>query len=142
MFDSQPDAWHENWNSDNCEVVWRGGVVETLKCSSVHMSGYNIGKLYADIHKDGYHMLVIDGNETIIEPNGSFFSPFGGKKITSVIINNGVTGIGSYAFDNSSLTSIIIPDSVTIIGYQAFRNSSLTSIIIPDSVTSINGGAF
>ncbi len=64
--------------------------------------------------------------------------------ITSVIIPEYVTSIGSYAFsDCSNLNSVIIPDSVTSIGDYAFRNcSSLTSITIPDSVTSIGSYAF
>ena len=66
------------------------------------------------------------------------------SKITKVIIEEGVTSIGSSAFYNcSSLRSITIPDSVTSIGFHAFYNcSSLNSITIPDSVTSIGDGAF
>ena len=66
------------------------------------------------------------------------------ESIKKVIINDGVTSIGNYAFEDcSSLTSIEIPNSVTSIGGQAFSNcSSLTSIEIPDGITSIEGGAF
>ena len=65
-------------------------------------------------------------------------------KINKVIINNGVTKIGKYAFEYcTNLTSITIPDSVTEIGFDAFYNcTSLTSIIIPDSVTEIGWNAF
>ncbi len=61
-----------------------------------------------------------------------------------IIIENGVTGIGDFAFNGCrSLTSITIPNSVTSIGNSAFRGcSSLTSITIPDSVASIGGSAF
>ena len=61
-----------------------------------------------------------------------------------VIIEDGVTSIGSLAFYGcSSLTSIILPDSVTSIGeYMFYGCSSLTSIILPDSVTSIGQNAF
>jgi len=86
--------------------------------------------------------------------------------ITTVVINNGVTNIGAFAFINcSNLTSIVIPNSVTSIGNSAFldcsnlssitipsvtsigeyafdRCSSLTSIVIPNSVTSIGEYAF
>ena len=42
-----------------------------------------------------------------------------------------------------SLTSVVIPDSVTSIGSLAFRDCySLTSVVIPDSVTSIGSMAF
>jgi hypothetical protein len=64
--------------------------------------------------------------------------------IITVIIENGVTSIGNWAFSGfSSLTSITIPNSVTNIGWEAFnRCSSLTSITIPDSVTDIACGDF
>ena len=66
------------------------------------------------------------------------------KRITSVIIENGVTSIGNSMFYTcSSLKSITIPDSVTSIGVAAFYNcTSLESITIPDSVTIIRNGAF
>ncbi len=64
--------------------------------------------------------------------------------IRSVVIEDSVTSIGSYAFYGcSSLADVTIPDSVTDIGWSAFYGcSSLTSITIPDSVTIISDGAF
>ena len=52
--------------------------------------------------------------------------------IKSIVINDGVTSIGDYAFsDCSSLTSVTIPNSVTSIGTSAFVYcSSLTSVIL------------
>ena len=66
------------------------------------------------------------------------------SKIKKVVIKDGVTNIGDYAFLNFYyLTSITIPNSVTSIGEDAFANcSGLTSITIPNSVTSIGNGAF
>ena len=66
------------------------------------------------------------------------------SNVKTVVIEDGVTSIGNYAFsDCSSLTSITIPDSVTSIGYYAFFYcTSLTSITISDSVTSIGNYAF
>ena len=67
-----------------------------------------------------------------------------GYAITTVIINNGVTSIGNYAFfDCDSLTNITIPSSITDIGYNAFSGCrSLTNITIPNGVTCIGDGAF
>ena len=66
------------------------------------------------------------------------------KKEGKVIISEGVTSIGNYAFHGcSSLTSIEIPTSVTSIGGEAFSGcSSLISINIPEGVTSIGSDAF
>ena len=64
--------------------------------------------------------------------------------VDSVIIPAGVTGIGSFAFNEARLlTSITIPAGVTSIGDYAFFNAvSLTSITIPATVTSIGEYAF
>ena len=66
------------------------------------------------------------------------------SSIKKVVINNGVTSIGDYAFYGcTGLTSITIPNSVTSIGYQAFFFCKrLTSITIPNSVTTIGSNAF
>ena len=64
--------------------------------------------------------------------------------IENVMIENGITSIGSYAFKGcSSLESIIIPSSVTSIGSSVFFGcSSLKSINISSSVTSIGSDVF
>ena len=67
-----------------------------------------------------------------------------GELVTDLVIPDGVTSIGNFAFhDCSSLTSITIPDSVKSIGDSAFLGcSSLTSISISSGVTSIGTAAF
>ena len=66
------------------------------------------------------------------------------SSIKKVVIEEGVTSIGSYVFKGcSALTSITIPDSVTSIGNDAFSDCiELTSITVPDSVTEIGYSAF
>ena len=70
------------------------------------------------------------------------WSPY--SNVKQVIIGDGVTTIGKWAFSGcSSLTSVTIPNSVTTIGDCAFVScSSLTSITIPNSVTTIGSSAF
>ena len=64
--------------------------------------------------------------------------------IKRIIIGDGVTTIGEYAFKYCrSLTSVTIPNSVTTIGQGAFHScSALTSVIIPNSVKTIGDDAF
>jgi len=88
-------------------------------------------------------------------------------QITSVVVESGITGIGSYAFSNctalenaalpvsllrigdyafakcSALEEVAIPGNVTTIGEYAFSYcESLAEILIPDSVTSLGSYAF
>ena len=66
------------------------------------------------------------------------------RSIKSVIINYGVTSIGSFTFGCcSNLTSVSIPNSVTNIGDAAFIDCySLTSISIPDGITYLGDQIF
>ncbi len=67
-----------------------------------------------------------------------------GKKVTDLIIPNGVTSIRNNMFQYvSELKSVVIPYSVKTIGSKAFYNcSNLASIIISDSLVSIGNDAF
>ena len=80
-------------------------------------------------------MYDYSSNKSVFYDNG---------KIKTVIIEKGVTSIGSGAFDGcTSLTSVTIPDSVTSIGDSAFYYCTrLTSVTIPNSVTNIGDSAF
>ena len=90
--------------------------------------------------------LEISGSGDMANYNNSSNVPWYSQRysITTVVISDGVTSIGVYAFaDCSALTSITIPNGVTSIGDVAFRDcSSLSSITIPSSVTSIGDGVF
>jgi len=67
-----------------------------------------------------------------------------GTPVTEVRIPDGITRIGSGAFEEcKTLTKVTIPDSVTSIGKNAFSScSSLTGIKIPEDVTSIDDYTF
>ena len=93
-------------------------------------------------------VLTISGTDAMEEFSGPNFQPWKDYRtfITSVIIEDGVTSIGDYAFDGcTGLTSVTIGSGVTTIGDYTFlgcNNASLTSITIPASVTSIGQDAF
>ena len=88
--------------------------------------------------------LKISGTGDMWDWNGSAPWYSDRENIKTVIIQNGVTSIGGYAFrDCIGLTSINIPNRVTSIGRSAFQGcESLTSVNIPNSVTSIGMWAF
>ena len=101
-------------------------------------------KVTATLYSDG--RFVISGTGEMKDYSGSNNSPYYNYKesIKTVEIQNEVTSIGNYAFENcKSLTSIEISSNVTIIGDDAFAYcTNLTSIEIPSSVTSIGSSAF
>ena len=93
---------------------------------------------------------TLDDNGTLtISGTGKmydYYSPWSNAttSVKTVVIQNGVTSIGSEAFYGcGSLTSVTIQNGVTSIGESAFyRCNGLTSITIPGSVTSIGSWAF
>ena len=92
-------------------------------------------------HGDRVFKVIIEDGVTNI---GSY--AFAGcSYLTSITIANSVTSIGDYAFSGgcSRLSSITIPNSVTSIGKYVFRDcSGLTSVSIPNTVNSIEQGTF
>ena len=114
-------------------------------CDKVVEKGYtywNEGNLTWKLYEDG--TLNISGTGAMKDYDNDSSPACRNSNVKKVVIEDGVTSIGNYAFWGcSNLTSITIPDSVTSIGDSAFNTcSSLTSLTIPNSVTSIGEGAF
>ena len=67
-----------------------------------------------------------------------------GYPVSDIVIPDGVTGIGAFAFSGcTTLKSITIADSVKSIGMGAFSGcTAFEGISIPDSVTCIGNAAF
>ena len=113
--------------------------------------------------------LTISGSGEMKDYSTSSVAPWYTKrtKILSVVVEDGVTCVGDYAFyaclklasvtlpeginsigcasfqDCAKLAEVNIPNSVTRIGIQTFQGcSKLTSVTIPEGVTSIDYGVF
>lgn len=117
----------------------------TFKLPSVEASNtYQFGDTATGVLDDN-GTLTISGTDTIttISMDNSDVK-YLEENTKKVVINDGVTGIGSYTFcDYSNLTEITLPNSLTRIGSASFANcESLTNIPTPDSVTSIGESAF
>ncbi|MCL1932714.1 MAG: leucine-rich repeat domain-containing protein, partial [Candidatus Azobacteroides sp.] len=124
-------------------------IIFNLSLLSVNISAQTVtasgttGPLIWSLNSAG--TLTISGNGAMPD-----YSPGGlpwynyQSNIKTVILSNGVTSIGNYAFYScSNLTSITIPNSVRSIGSYAFYYCpNLTSISIPSGVTSIGSYAF
>lgn len=91
-------------------------------------------------------VLTISGTGAMADYNFSSRAPWNEQRetIITVVVNNGVTTIGDWAFyDCKNLSSVTIPSSVTSIKDLAFNGcKALTSITIPNGVESIGQSAF
>jgi hypothetical protein len=148
----KPETWSENWNPDNCQVVWGFTPIETWDISATDEDDVT-AKLYTSVNDEGMYSLVISGSGSMKDyeytetpDNPRRLHPWNlyDKNITNVVILDNLVNIGKYAFYTCyTLASVTIPDSVAEIGAYAFSYcANLTSVTIPDSVTSIGSSAF
>ena len=90
-------------------------------------------------------VLTIYGDGEMYDYNG--FAPwdslYGNGQLNQIIVEEGTTSLGNYAFRYARATSVSLPSTLTRIGNYAFEGCShLTGIGIPASVTSIGVSAF
>ncbi|MCD8053968.1 MAG: leucine-rich repeat protein [Lachnospiraceae bacterium] len=105
--------------------------------------------LYQDI--DGnLTTLVISGSGAIPDYSGGSSTPWfsyinnnSGIDGVALVIEDGITGIGKYAFNNNIITSLDIGSDVTYISQNAFVYvRKLSSVTIPGNVKTIEAYAF
>lgn len=114
-----------------------------LICSIPSVSAFSLGGSSGDCTWE------LDGTTLVISGNGAMsnfdrVSAPWGKEITEVVIQNGVTTIGQYAFaDCKKLVSVSLPESLQIIRENAFDGCiSLNKVTIPNSVKEVKASAF
>jgi len=78
----------------------------------------------------------------IYEPMGSQWGERNAIAITSVVIPNTVTSIGTRAFYDQRISEVIIPDSVTYIGEMAFAYGRISTLTLGRNIQEIGVGAF
>lgn len=95
---------------------------------------------------DSKGTLTISGTGAMTDYTKSGVAPWNKdyEEIRFVVIENGVTTIGEYAFENCTLLeSVAISDSVEKMGKYAFSGcSALKRISLPDSIAQIGNCAF
>ena len=93
----------------------------------------NLCAFYGKFASDDNRSLIING----------CLNAFAPKDITEYVIPNGITAIGSSAFEYSLLTNVTLPNSVCDIGSYAFSScKGLKEIKLPGKVTYIGCRAF
>ena len=75
--------------------------------------------------------------------DNSALGPKGFLPFHSVVIEEGVTSVGNYAFRyDTSLVSLSLPKSMRKIGEYAFRKAKIKTLTIPENVDTIGQSAF
>lgn len=112
---------------------------------SSHVEDYDdyyeaLRKKRKNIKERKKHTLEDLEGQTVIPQN--YF--LGNKKLSEVVIPEGIIEIGQNAFGHCiNLKSVILPSTLKTIGSQAFQGcTSLTNITIPESVKTIGSFAF
>ena len=94
---------------------------------------------------DSMGLLTISGTGDMYHYN-LYDAPwyyFYAEEIRKVVINPGVTGIGTFAFTGcANLTYVSIPEGVTLIARNAFDGAGLRSVSLPESLVEIERSAF
>ncbi len=115
-----------------------------LKTSQAEISSGLTYKCSWTLDDNGTLIISGDGAMGNYYVENQYYSPFMSQSIKKVIIEDGVTNIGSSAFIGcKNIESIKIPNSVTSIGDNAFSGcTKLSEITIPDSVEIIGRQVF
>lgn len=89
--------------------------------------------------------LTISGSGAMADFSGASEQPWNGNadSILNIVVENGVTAVGSNAFNGSKAISATIPASVKTIGSGAFQNcKNLISVTVSEGVERIGDSAF
>ena len=110
------------------DIDWNVVFAEEINTWDISQNGD--GSVMATLSDDG--TLTISGNGEMKFWNSSYVVAWDSNRenIKNVIINNGVTSIGNFAFHGcENLINITIPDSVTSIGDDAFYKCDSLSVL-------------
>ena len=110
----------------------------------VELTWDNLGEYGIPTEGDVVIPEMVLGSDGMKHKVTSIGDAFRNTDITSIIIPDNVTNIGSYAFYNcANLNTITMSNSLTAIGNEAFGQCvSLTNMTLPDTITTIGDMAF
>ena len=87
--------------------------------------------------------IVEIGEDAFAGYTGTFGGEYSGDDISSIVLPDTITKIGTDAFYNCyNLISVQLSNNLTSIGSRAFRNCSIESISIPDTVINLGNYVF
>ena len=87
-------------------------------------------------------VLTVSGNGAMADYDWDDAAPWVSEDVRKIVVEQGVTVIGSHAFYGCSSDEIIAADSVAEIRDYAFAFTDISGIDLPQSVASIGKNAF
>jgi len=118
------------------EIVFRGTLSEYLRIE--WLASIECGHIVS-VNGEPVKNLVVPNDVDAISAYAFYYC----KSIETLKLHPGVKKIGDDAFNKSALSGdIILPEGFTTIGAYAFFNSQIKSVSIPSSIERIGKGAF
>ena len=134
-------SWKNTTVGELEEVIINADVFNNTKQVQVSSSSTWPVFSYTHIKK----LIILDGkasHKLDISTNNSGLLDSGGAGIENVIIDDGITELGTESLYNLDIKSITLPNTLTTIGAGALQVNKLTSLTIPSSVETIGNYAF
>lgn len=129
----------------NCEDVVANGSTLLFSCGDADTGvtltvGENVNKIPANLFKSSnVKNVIFKGNK--VETIGNY--AFNGSKVESLVLPEGITTIGTYAFENTeNLNSVQFPSSLKTINNYAFSRSNLSNLELPNGIETIGNSTF
>ena len=125
------------------ELIINADVFNNTKSSG------NSGDIFGGTHIK--KLIILDGKvshklDISTDKSGLFYYTDtdieNGIGIENIIIDDGITELGTKSLYRLDIKSITLPSTLTIIGNEALRNNELTNLAIPSSVKIIGNYAF
>ena len=121
------------------EVTWKLQNGTLTISGTGAMADYSYYQAPWNAYRDTIETVVIEDGVTSIGQ----YAFYACTSLASITIPKSVTSIGEFAFNNcKALENIDLPEELTKINRYAFAQSGLTSVTIPANVKEISEGAF
>ena len=141
-FASTIHVWADVYDAFMADSKWGGtysNIVPDMGGSIVELISFTVdGIKYKMTAEDKVSVTYpTDGKPGSSNPNtytGDIVIP---AQVTYNDVTYNVTGIGEYAFRNSTITSITLSEGLLSIGKEAIYKTSITEIVVPNSVTTL-----
>ncbi len=140
------DGTKAQWDDITIDDFYLTELSATVHCSdgNILTSSYCGDNVKWTLDENG--TLTVYGTGDMYNYEDGSYAPWDdqNESVTSIVIEEGVTSIGVYAFSGCvNAKSVSIPNTVTVIKYEAFYGcKSLKEVVLPEGVKTVSYMAF